>query len=770
MAVYRDGKGNPALTPLGCDRPWRGALIYGAVFGVLIWSLLLVAASPASAQYTVLCENSGIGCISFSGYTGQSVWGYPVDQNGNNCTNYAAFRLSQNGMSDPGNLGNAGSWATNAQAKGFTVNQTPTVGSIAQWNYGSEYAEEDGHVAYVEEVGSGYIVETESNYKGPSRRVRITSGDRYWPNNFIHFKDVGGVSSGSGPPRIPLGDWNGDGKTDFTAYYPATGEWHPYLNTSGEHGYEWVTWGGPGWIPVPGDYNGDGRTDYTVYNPATGEWHPYINNPGGEHGGEWVTWGGPGWIPVPGDYNGDGKTDYTIYNPSTGEWRPYINNPSGEHGWPWVTWGGPGEIPVPGDYNGDGKTDYAVYNPATGLWRVYLNTNGEHGYEWVKWGGPGWIPLPYDWNGDGRTDFVIYNPRTGELKPYINNPGGEHGYEWETWGGGPDEVPVVGDWNGDGRADIATYNLASGLWRPYLTNPSGEHGWQWVTWGGGEAIPVVNYDNLLWDRRFFPPTATFTASTEALTVSVNGSASHDAYASEPASWEWSFGDGSTATGAITSHTYAASGTYTVTLTVRDVLGAVASVSQAVTAAGPANNGNDGPGGGETSTGDNGGGPADSGQQSGTPSGSSTVSSGGSVVGVTSSTIQGDIASVLHLAGSQSTIYQLLKTGGYRFAVNLPDAGVLTIQWATTAALTNTRARRGHGHNARRVIVATGSGACNSSGRMTMNMHLTLAGRKQLKTHNALRVIQTATFTPRRGRAQTQRATITIRAKHSRHQG
>lgn len=166
---------------------------------VVALAAALLSASSASASWTPLCSSAGIGCISSTGYAGASVWGYPVDVHGNNCTNYAAFRLRGNGVGDPGNLGNAGDWAHNARTKGFAVDGNPAVGAIAQWNYGSAYAPRYGHVAYVEEVGPGYIVETESNWDGPSRRVKITVGDRYWPSSFIHFRDVGS----STPPALP---------------------------------------------------------------------------------------------------------------------------------------------------------------------------------------------------------------------------------------------------------------------------------------------------------------------------------------------------------------------------------------------------------------------------------------------------------------------------------------------------------------------------------------------------------------------------------------
>jgi surface antigen len=132
-------------------------------------------------------------CVSRFGYAGQSTWGYPTDQWGNNCTNYAAFRLAGNGAGNPGNLGNAIDWDNNAAVKGFGVNQTPARGSIAQWNTGTY-----GHVAYVDWVSAdgNQIAVSESGYhlssstpSSTGRRI-LTRGQNGWPSTFLHIKDL----------------------------------------------------------------------------------------------------------------------------------------------------------------------------------------------------------------------------------------------------------------------------------------------------------------------------------------------------------------------------------------------------------------------------------------------------------------------------------------------------------------------------------------------------------------------------------------------------
>ena len=80
-----------------------------------------------------------------------------------------------------------------------------------------------------------------------------------------------------------------------------------------------------------------------------------------------------------------------------------------------------------------------------------------------------------------------------------------------------------------------------------------------------------------------PPTAAFTATPTYLSVQFNGTGS-SVPVGTIASYAWDFGDGTTGTGSTAQHTYAAAGTYTVTLTVTGSLGGTGTHSANVTVA------------------------------------------------------------------------------------------------------------------------------------------------------------------------------------------
>ena len=82
-----------------------------------------------------------------------------------------------------------------------------------------------------------------------------------------------------------------------------------------------------------------------------------------------------------------------------------------------------------------------------------------------------------------------------------------------------------------------------------------------------------------------PPTAAFSSTTAGLTASFDASTSSDSDGTV-ATYAWVFGDGTTGSGATTSHLYTAGGTFPVTLTVTDDDGATAEHTATVTVAAP----------------------------------------------------------------------------------------------------------------------------------------------------------------------------------------
>lgn len=158
---------------------YRGASMTWAITG-----------GPAPAGWTCYSRATQ-NCIQRFGYYGQRAWGYPVDAWGNNCTNFSAYRLARDGVSNPGNLGNATDWDASARAKGFAVDQRPRVGDIAQWNSNHvayvDWVSADGNTVAISESGYGGTV-LGATYTSMSGRRVLTRGSYSWPSNFIHFR------------------------------------------------------------------------------------------------------------------------------------------------------------------------------------------------------------------------------------------------------------------------------------------------------------------------------------------------------------------------------------------------------------------------------------------------------------------------------------------------------------------------------------------------------------------------------------------------------
>lgn len=346
------------------------------------------------------------------------------------------------------------------------------------------------------------------------------------------------------PRSICSADFNGDGKADLAGASNGSDEVSVYLGTgTGSFGTanNFVVSNTAGAFSViSADFNGDGKVDLA----ATTDSIAILLGTGTGSFGTAIKFAA-GIYPISlssADFNGDSKADLAVANNTGNNIFVFLGTGTGSFAFADSFAVGTNPLSViSSDFNGDGKKDLAVANDSSYNVSVLLGT-GTGSFGTATNFAAGSQPhsvISADVNGDGKKDLVLANRLSNNVSVLLGTGAGSFGAASNFLVGTHPFCVAITDFNGDGKEDLAVSN----------------------------ASPISNNVSVLVNCT---PTSTCVASvTDSMYKDIMpltwDIVPHYATQVNNAKWHW--GDGTSTTGLYPSHTYTASGWYSICVTV-----------------------------------------------------------------------------------------------------------------------------------------------------------------------------------------------------------
>jgi hypothetical protein len=138
------------------------------------------------------------------------------------------------------------------------------------------------------------------------------SGWWYFDSNGSGVWETGidqGLQFGIATDTSVVGDWNGDGQSDFGVFRNVGGSGWWYFDSNGNRKWDpgvdqGLQFGIPSDTPIVGDWNGDGQSDFGVFRNVNGQMMWFLDSNGNRRWDEgdqiYSKFGLPGDVPVSG--------------------------------------------------------------------------------------------------------------------------------------------------------------------------------------------------------------------------------------------------------------------------------------------------------------------------------------------------------------------------------------------------------------------------------------------------------------------------------------